>query len=213
MDFLRKYFVWISVVLLIPLVFYFYFVTDEINTALLNENIVKIRDEINLLAAAVEADPDLHWTEHEKNIIAYVEDLDAINQVVAAVYDNDLILQTERYALTSPFEPLEYPEFVTAIRTNTQGMLTIGYTPLDQAYRDLHIFYRWMPSYAPPEEQYLVFGGVSKFTVVSEVQKFVLFGLWGSLTINFLMNVLYLVLFVRDKGERKEDNEVKCNAN
>ena len=138
--------------------------------AMLREKYVDAVEKVDMLAAAVDATPARTWYEHEMNIIGAVTYLDALYQIYGAVYvlaDGDLLLITERNFETSIFEPLDYPEFVDAVNANDSGGIIIGYTPEGQAYRELHLYYRWMPLYSSGGERYLVITGVSEHSVVS----------------------------------------------
>jgi hypothetical protein len=153
-----------------------------------------------MLAAVVDADLNREWFDHERNIQNSMEFLDRLYQVYGSAYkiaDGQLVLITERFYETSPFEPLEFPEFWDAIFTQESGSLIIGYTPEGQDYRDLHLYFRWMPLYFPADERYLVIAGVSKDSITSTLALWVSIGQWVSMAITFLINAWLITLLAR----------------
>jgi hypothetical protein len=177
----RKYLLMIPIALMLFSVVYFRLVTHHINTTRLQEKIVEIIHLTDGLAAAVEGNPRRPWHEHDANVINNVEFIDSLYQVYAAAYwleDGKLSLITKRNFETSIFEPLDYPDFIAAVNASENGTITIGYTPEDQDYRDLHMYFRWMPLYSPPDERYLVVAGVSKHSLTIALSLWVSIGLW-----------------------------------
>lgn len=62
---------------------------------------------------------------------------------------------------------------------------------------DIHLYYRWMPLYSPPEDRYLVVSGISKYSVVSKISIWVSVGQWVSMAITFFLNVGLITLLAR----------------
>jgi len=138
--------------------------------SMLMEKYVDVVAKVDMLAAAVDANPERHWEDHEHNIRDSVEFLDRLHQIYAAVYkpiNGVLELISERTFETSIYEPFSYAEFIEAIEQDSGG-LVIGYSPIEQARRDLHIYFRWMPLYAEPGERFLVVAGVSKYSILNK---------------------------------------------
>ena len=200
----RKYLILIPVVFLLLNALFFQYAVKKINSAVLQEKYVEITDAVDMLAAAVEANPDRVWYEHERNICGSVEYLDSLYQIYCAAYkpvDGDLTLITERYYETSMFEPLDYPEFIEAIHTRESGGLVIGYTPDNQPHMDLHVYFRWTPLYSAASERYLIIAAVSQHSVVTEIPVWVSAGQWASMAVTFVLNVWLILLIVRMKND------------
>ena len=197
---------WKKYLLLVPILFllvnalYFKKASQEINRALLEKKYNEVVAQVNMLAASVEADEARTWQEHERNIIDSVEYLDKQYQVYAVAYVPDergLELITRRHYETSPFNPFEYGEFKASIKGSDSGKITIGYTPENQVYRDLHIYYRWMPVYSSPAERYLVVGGVSEHSVTVPIAEWVSMGQIISMLATFAINMALILLVIR----------------
>lgn len=192
--------------LLLPVIFlalnavFFSHATKEIEKTLLQGKYEDAMNFVDMLAAAVEATTEREWQDHEKNIRDSVEFVDQLHQVYAGAYkqiDGRLTLITERYYETSIFEPLDYPEFTDAISAHDHGKLVIGYTPEEQDYRELHLYYRWMPLYSPTGDRYLVAAGVSRLSIRPVVAQWVSTSQLASMAITFALNVWLVVLLTR----------------
>ena len=156
-------------------------VSKVLQDAFLREIVITTTTTVDMLAAAVEAEPGRPWYDHEFNIRDGVEVLDNVPQVYAAAFkvvDGEHVLFTERFTESSPFEPFDYPEFESLIAEQDYGAVVINYTPEGQSARDLHVYFRWMPLYSRDGEQYLVVAGVSKYSIVSKAYIWISVVLW-----------------------------------
>ena len=196
----RKYLALIPILFLLLNAFYFQYATEEIQKAMLKQKLLEVTDATNMLAAAVEGNEERFWLDHELNIKNSAEFLDKLYQIYGAAYkqtDNGLELITDRSYETSPFEPLEYPEFVEAVTGSERGNLIINYAPENQDYRDLHIYFRWMPLYSPENERFLVIAGVSKYSIITKISTLVSVGQWVNTLITFLLNMVLIIMLAR----------------
>jgi len=194
-----KYFVMLPVVFLILNALFFAYASREVRNTLFLEKYDEIVTSVDMLAA-VEEKTDCEWFDHEKTIRDAAEFMDRYYQVFAGAYkfsDGNLVLISERFYETSPFEPLDYPVFIETVLSHENGNLVIRYTPENQEYRDLHIYFKWMPSFLPPQEQYLVAAGVSKYSITKTVSLWVSVGQWVSTAITFVINTLLIILIAR----------------
>ena len=169
---LSKFLVLMPVIFLILNACYFMYASKEIQNALLREKYDEAVGLVEMLSSAVEANTERIWLDHEQNIRDSVEFMDRLYQVYAGAYklvDDEPVLITERFYETSIFEPFDFIEFTDAVMTQDSGSLIIGYTPKEHIYRELHLYFKYMPLYSPPNERYLVIAGVSKYSVTSAI--------------------------------------------
>jgi hypothetical protein len=167
---------------------------------MLREKYLEVLHAADMLAAAVEANPQREWIDHERNIIDSIEYLDRLYQVYAAAYkptDGGLALLTNRYYETTPLEPIDYTIFMEAIFAQESGDLVIGFAPENQPYLDVHLYYRWMPRYSPAGERYLVVTGVTERSIVSKIPLWVSTGQWAGMAVTFTLNIWLVVLLTR----------------
>jgi len=201
LGFKRYRFLFLTPILLLVInALYFSAVTKEIDKALLEEKYDEIVLTIDMLSEAVEANPTRLWEEHEHNIVHSVEFLDKQFQIYAEVFKavgDDLVSITQRYAETSLFEVFSYPMFCTAIASQESGKLSIGYTPQHQDYRELLLYFRWMPLYSDPSQRFLVVAGVSHHSVTVSIAEWVTIGQLASMMATFLINIMLVLLLAR----------------
>lgn len=208
----NKYLLLLPLVFLILNAFYFMYASKEIQDALLREKYDEIIDSIDMLAAAVEASTERDWQEHELNICKSIEFLDQLYQIYAVVYkpiDGYNVLISERLYENLPFDPFDFFDFSSAISKQDHGTLTIGYTPENQTYREMHLYFRWIPLYSSPDERYLVVAGVSQYSVTVSVNLWVAVGQWISMAITFAIN-LWLIILITQLGyiyEQRGENK------
>jgi hypothetical protein len=190
----------LAVVLLLGNAIFLRHATFEMNDALLREKINDAVAFVDMLGAAVDANIERPWLQHEMNIRNSVEYMDGMYQVFAAAYeqtDGGLMLTTHRDFETSIFEPLDYPEFTAAIAKNDSGHLVIGYTPERQEYRNLHLYFRWMPLYSDWPHRYLVVAGVTNLSVATSIADWVTFGWVASMGVYFLVLLAVVIVVAR----------------
>jgi len=185
-----KYLLLLPLILLVFNALYYQHVIHKINETLLNEKYITTIEAVDMLSAAIET------TEQtcKESIINAVEYLDGLYQVYAAAYDGKLVLITSRHFETSVFEPTDYPEFMEQIKVQKRGNIVIGYTPEDQEYRYLHLYYRWI-------REYLVIAGVSKYSIVTGIPLLISIGAWANTLITFLLNLGLILIFLRFKNQ------------
>ena len=169
-----------------------------INDTLLEEKYIETKNCIDMLCEAVDANTNRVAADHEDNITASIAFMDNLPLTFAAGYrltDEGVIsLITERDYATN-FDPLIYVEFIEAVSSNMSGDIILGFTPDGGEYRDMRIYYRWLPSYAAENERYLAVMGVSKYSVIVTIPALFTIGQWISTVI---LTILFLVFVYID---------------
>ena len=104
-----------------------------------------------------------------------VEDIEAnYHLTYAQVFDQDLNPLT---ALNpgvgggQKHNPVDYPEFVEAVRANQSGDLVYWYETQEGGGRDIFMTFRWVPTNTGLSERYLVAIGISKYTVNEQINR------------------------------------------
>ena len=198
---MRKYLSLIPIAFLICSALYFQYAIRQINNLLLQEKLIETVYTVDILAAAAEANHALAWDAHEANIREAVTSLDSLHQIFAGAYKIDdaghLMLFSKRNYETSIFDPTSYSEFISAVSNSHSGNIVIGHTPVGQAYRDLYIYFRWMPLYSPSDKRFLVAAGVSQYSVVTQIPVLISVGLWVNTFVTFLFNIWLVFLILR----------------
>jgi hypothetical protein len=195
-----KFLLMVPILFLILNALYFNFEIKAINSALLRQKRTEARHLANMLAQEVELDATATLDGQERIVKYSIEYIDRIYQFYGAAYkyfDGRLTRFTPSVDETSPINIMDYPEFVEAINTQESGDVVIGYTPVDQGYRDLNLYFRWMPLYAPPEQRFLTVIGVSEYSVSAEIPFWVSLAQWISTLITFALNSWLIIMLVR----------------
>ena len=160
---------------LIMLCFLNALITAEINKNLLDNKREEIHNELGMIAAAVNADPNDPWDSHKENILQFMKFLDAKPLTFAAAYlqdGSDLLLMTERDNATN-FDPRNFTEFREKIKKQDVGEIVIGFTPTGGVYRDMYLSFVWVPDYSESHERYLLVAAVSKFSITIKLNRWV----------------------------------------
>jgi hypothetical protein len=189
------------VMLLAANVFYGRIAEREIQDALIMERFNQLVNTLDMLTIATNAAyerGDTDCTGIVRDSMEYVDDL---YQVYAAAYivgeNNEMELITYRKFETSIFDPFDYPEFNTLVSQQKTGKIAIGYTPEEQDYRELNIYFSWLPTRPDMASKYLVIAGVSKDSVTTMVSYWGSVGKWATSIIILVLNIIFAVMLAR----------------
>ena len=195
----KRYVFLLPIVFLLLNAYFFQYASREIRNSILREKYVDTVNQVESLAAAVEANPERLWEDHELNIRYSVEFLDSLPMTFAAVYKpvaGKWIRISERDFATD-FDPLVYEAFLEAVDAQESGSLDVGFTPESGPFRVMHLYFRAMPLYSPLENRYLVVTGVSTHSIVTPIPALVSAGQWISMGVTFVLNAWLIVMISR----------------
>ena len=187
-----KYLLLLPLALLIAILAFTQYSAQKVEETVRAEKYEEIVNEINMLAAAVDANPERYWLDHEQNIIASVSYLNHPPYALCAVYKTDGGGHT---LITSPGEaaPFTLPDYQSlpiAVEQQDSGDIVIA----GVRDRDLHLYFRWMPRYSPDDERYLVVAGVRETSIPSMLPMWVSAGQIASVLITFCLNAILVVI-------------------
>ena len=183
----------------------------KIYEILLDEKHKQIVNFVELLTKNVDGDAKRGREGYVATIREQTEYIDRMLQIYAAAYrlqGDKLILITDRHFETSAFEPLDFPGLVEAVTRPgaDKGGFVAGYMPEGQGYRELRLYYRWMPTVPDVSERYLVLAGVSEYSIASEMALRFSVGQWANMMLTFVLNVCLILFFLRLRAERGKDH-------
>ena len=178
---------------------------------LLNEKLHEASTAIDMISSLVESKLLRGTGDIEESIVGAVNYLDRVEQVYCAAYfeaDNGggLVLISDRYAETSIFEPFEYDLLTEQINTCDSGNAIIGYTPENQSFRELHVYFRWITSNGG---RYLILAGVSEHAIKNQLDFWAATGGYSKMMLTLMFwnaLVAYVVLskaFKNGNGKKK----------
>ena len=140
----------------------------QIDASLLHEKFAEKQQSIDLLAAQTDAYIDADAIDYEHILAAGMAQIDAQAYTYAALYDavlDNISARTPSYS--SSFEPLEDDTFRDTVMHSESGSYIMPYKPPDDVVRDMHIYYRWIPSDSTSGNRYVAIVAVSQYSVES----------------------------------------------
>ena len=151
----------------------------EIESSLLAEKETEKRRAIDLIAENIDtfiaADADWGVYDYESILSAGIAQIDARAFTYAALYDEALDNVSARTpSYSSSYEPLQDPAFRSTVQSNANGTYIMPFTPEGDATRDMHLYYRWIPSDDTLEGRYLAIVAISRYSVENTLPR----GVW-----------------------------------
>ena len=199
-----KFLLLVPIIIFLLSTFYFKYASERIAGVMLEEKRKDVANHLTMLKEAIDATKDRPSKDNEPNIAACSEFINSMDNVYSWAYkrvDNEWKLLSE-FKGPAAFLKLRDEIFVRA-EGKTSGSFFIDYAPEDGPSRRLHISFEQMPMYVYEEERYLIFTGISVFSLASHVPSWVNAGQWASMIISLCMNILLLAWIVnkmRDEG-------------
>ena len=145
----------------------------EIEAALLHEKFVEKQQSVELMAAQIDAytqTPAFQngYGRFELILSAGLALVDAQPYTYAALYDEQLDNVSARTpSYSSGYEPLEDTAFKDTVTHSEDGTYVMPYTPEGGETRDMHIYYRWIPTDTTFTGRYLAIVAVSRYSIES----------------------------------------------
>jgi len=192
------------VIFLLVNAYYFQFVSVQIQNSILSEKRMEIDNNVKMLAAVVNQDEDRPKIDHEPNIVKAVEYLNSLPMTFAGVYKriNGILTMISERNETIMFNPIRYSEFFDKIAKNESGSLELPYIEDGKVKENWHLYFQYMPKYAPPEKRLLVVTAIADHSVVNAIPLLESAGQWGSTVLTFLLNII-LAVKITMKRQRK----------
>ena len=177
-------------------IMYFANLTAEINTTLLEEKFLEKQLDLdlvdNLVDQLIARDNDWATYDYQSLLGDSIEFLDKQPFTFSALYTEDLQYVSYRTpSYEELFDPFIDRGFKQAVLTHAQGSYVVKYTPADQPERDMHIYYRWVPTDTSLDQRFLSVVAISEFSISSHTADWV--G-WGALMLIATVTVLNIAL-------------------
>lgn len=192
----HKYLLLIPILLFILNARYYYYMTQEIDDTLLQQKINSITREIDIVATAAEADWHRPKVNNERNLVAAIAFIDEQPNTYAEAFrlvSGDLIRIGRRHFEIN-FNPMVDLVMKDQVMSNEKGHATVSFTPENGPTQDIHLYFRWAPSFL--QNKILLVGGVSKYSVQVKISTWVSIGQWVTSSITFALNVWLIMMLV-----------------
>ena len=205
----KKYLFLIPIVFLLMNAYYFQHVSEQIHDTILSEKRREVDNNIKMLAAVANQDEGRPQIDHEPNIVKAVEYLNSLPMTFAGVYKrvNGSLTMISKRNEEIMFNPIRYSEFFDKIAKNESGYLELPYMENGKAKENWHLYFQFIPQYAPLENRFLVVTAIADRSVVNRIPLLESAGQWGSTVLTFLLNVI-LVVKITKKRQTAEGRKV-----
>jgi len=201
-----KFLLLVPIIIFLLSTFYFKYASERIAGVMLEEKRKDVANHLTMLKEAIDATKDRPSKDNEPNIAACSEFINSMDNVYSWAYkrvDGEWKLLSE---FKGPAAFLKLRDKIFELTEGkTSGSFFIDYAPEDGPSRRLHISFEQMPMYACEEERYLIFTGISVFSLASTIPSWVNAGQWASIIMSLCMNILLLAWIANAmKDEEKE---------
>ena len=202
----RKYLLVIAILILVGFCFYFNYAFRAHEDTLLREKTHEKQQDIALLAGIIDKlveidDRTGHYHEYSEMVLFAVQFIEInYHSTFAQAYDAELNPLTSLHPGVGggqKHNPLDYPEFVYAVRNNESGSLTYTYETPEAGNREVHMTFQWVPTDPGHAERYLIAIGISKFTISESIDKLAIYGAVALIVVAALFIVGGAALIVR----------------
>ena len=197
----KRYLFLIPVVFLLLNAYYFQYVSAQIYDAILSEKRNEVDNHIKMLAAVANQDENRPWINNEPNIVKAVEYLDSLPMTFAGVYKriNGNLKMISKRNEEIEFNPIRYSEFFDKIAKNESGCLELPYMKDGKVKENWHLYFQYLPMYAPPENRYLVVSAIADHSVVNAIPLLESAGQWANTVLTFLLNIILVVKITKKR--------------
>ena len=185
----------LSVLAMVGIIIFNMFITQEIPRVLLAEKFEEKQQAVDGIAGDIDGliqrDSDWGTYDYEWMLAQRMAAEDAKAFTFAALYSEALDNLSARHpSYTSAYEPLELPEFRGQVQIQEHGTAVLPFTPEGQPERDMHIYFRWVPTDTELEHRYLLVVAISEYSITNSISEWVS---WGGVAEIGLMIVITFV--------------------
>ena len=177
-------------------------VSREITETLLNEKFEEKMQTIDGIAGDIDGliqkDNDWDTYDYEWMLAQRMTTEDEKPYTFAALYSEGLDNLSARHpSYTSAYEPLEISEFRGQVQIQESGIAVLPFTPEGQPERDMHIYFRWVPTDDQLEHRYLLVVAISKYSITNKVTDWVGWGAIAQTIYTFIVTVFMTLIITR----------------
>ena len=197
-----KWLALIPILLTVGICIYFRLLIPNINSALLDEKFTEKQRAVDRIAEDVDefiaADADWGVYNYERILSHSMASEDAQPFTFAALYNYELVNLSARHpSYTSAFEPLLYPAFRALATAEESGTFIMPFTPEGEPERNMHIYFRWVPTDPTLEHRYLLIVAISNYSVTNHVAAWVSTGGLAVVVLTSILNVIMVAIITK----------------
>jgi len=202
----RKYLFVAALLIMVGFCFYFNYAFRAHEDTLLREKTHAKQQDVALLAGIIDKlveidDRTGHYHEYSEMVLFAVRFIELnYHSTFAQAYDAELNPLTPLHPGVGggqKHNPLNYPEFVDAVKSSESGSLTYMYATPEAGSREVRMTFQWVPADPGHSERYLIAIGISKYTISESIDKPAIYGAAALIIVAALFIVGGAVLIIR----------------
>ena len=158
---------------------------------------------LDLVASQIDrfVEEDEDWGEYDyiSLIRPTIVELDSMPMVYAALFDSNLVLQSDRIIdqeNQESFDPLAYDEFMLAIEKNESGELAVTVSDGIHPSYEGHLYFRKIPS-GPYNDKILTVIGAGKYAILDNFAPWLVWGVVGLVSMTVLLEICMVLYIAR----------------
>jgi len=202
----RKYLFVIAMLVLVAFCFYFSYAFKSVEATLVKNQAWEKQQDVSLLCGVVDRlieideamSPGYGYGEVLQFAVEYIEA--NYTSTFAQVFDdrlNPLTPLSPGVGGGQKHNPLDYPQFVAAVKNNESGSLVYWYQTEQAGGRYIHMYFRWVPTDVSHNSRYLVAVGISKYTVKESLDPKVTYGAVALIIVAAVFIIATVVMLCR----------------
>jgi len=143
---------------------------------------------------------------YETSLQFLIENIDREPYTVASFYDENLNrLSIHRDSKETNFDPMQYSDFITAVKENESGRMRLKYSSPNEPTQEFWVYYRWIPTFISPEDRYLIVIGLSHLSLVNYPENWLNGGIAALMIVMTCLNgMLILIVSSKPRCRNKE---------
>ena len=205
----RKYLVVAAILILVGFCLYFGYAFRSHEDTLVREMTHEKQQDVALLTEMidklVEMDKETGvYHGYDQMLMFAVEFIEAnYHSTFAQVFDDELNPLTELNPGVGggrKHNPLDYPEFIEAVRGSESGNLVYEYETAQAGKRDIYMTFRWVPTDTNYTSRYLIAVGISKYTISEQIDTVGAYGTAALITVAAFFILVSAVVIIKRGG-------------
>lgn len=197
-----KYLMLLPIIILISFALYFEYVYVEIYRGIFSDQMIEKKMDLDIISNMTDkliSGKDWDSNNYASVIKPVVEDIDAMQNVFAALYDEKGNLLSERNSEqdTDIFDPFTFTDFSSMVHQNESGKTELLFNRGGiKIPSTMNCYFRWIPSESSVGGRLLLVIGAVPEDAVKQPELLLSIGIVAQLVITFIINTVLILLLI-----------------
>ena len=204
---MKKYLLLIPLVICLISLVFFSSAYKELENEKLEQKFYDVKHSIELVVLNINSLTSEEFKNHQELIENGVSYIDTEYMVTAVIYTADLECLSNRTVTNDEFlfYPLEHDEFITAVKNNDSGELTIPYDDGIHEYNEETLYYKWAYT-EDGRDKYLLTIGISLYSTIDNYAAWISIG-----TVILIISLIFMQILMVIQVSKLADVERDLN--